>query len=56
MRWIREPGKRVMMLIAAQHKAQEARKAFAAVIEHLDDIDRLIEDEANALHLEENGP
>lgn len=45
-----------MQLIAAQDKIREARKRFVAIIESLDDADRLVEDEANSLHLEENGP
>jgi hypothetical protein len=56
LRWSGDPGKRVMFLIAAQDKINHARAAFAAIIERLDDIARLVENEANSLHLEENGP
>jgi hypothetical protein len=56
LRWTGEPGKRVMFLVAAQDKVKQARAAFAGILERLDDIDRLLENEANELHLEENGP
>lgn len=49
-------GKRVMFLIAAQDKIREAKKRLTGIIEHLDDADRLVEEEANSLHMEENGP
>lgn len=45
-----------MFLIAAQDKIREAKKRLTGIIEHLDDADRLVEEEANSLHMEENGP
>lgn len=49
-------NKRVMTLIAAQDRIRKARGKFAAILDALDDIDRMVENEANSLHLEENGP
>ena len=55
-RWVRQTGSRVMRLIAIEGHCGEAIAAFRNILEAMEDIQRMVHNEAAVLHEEGNDP